>query len=551
MFEDSFRFVIKKNLKQSVLLAVSLTLIALMSVASSTVLMKIIDDVLPQQNMSVLLKAVAVFIVIALMQGVVSYLSSLANSALLLRSTNGLKVEMLQKILRKDGKYFAANSRGEIYNSIENDSSRFSAFVISNFSSVFMTIVSLLVAIVYLGILDWKLVLLILALQPTSLLFQAMMRPKIIRISEKVRAFTSEYDTLTQEIVEDPSELILSGHVQSLISRFKEKTETAVRLGMKSTVIQMMSANIGQFLNSMTLCAVIAYSGWSIIRGSMGIGEMIIFVTYSQRIVDSIENLLNFSIDVSDITPIHRKIHALMYSEEREKQQEPAVSAEPVIETKQLNFAYDDRSRAIFNNFTYQFCYGKHYGIVGKTGSGKSTLARLIYGLWEPDQGSVTVDGISAGEIAYTDMDQIVTYISSSPLILNDTVRNNLTMFDSSVSDEQIWNVLRKMRLDDVIRESENKLDTKIGESGLRLSAGQRQRLVLARGMLSGKRIIILDEPTSALDTETAKHVTDEIYNTFADRTLIIITHDPKILDRCHAVLRIEDGTVSEISRTK
>ena len=223
MFEDSFRFVIKKNLKQSVLLAVSLTLIALMSVASSTVLMKIIDDVLPQQNMSVLLKAVAVFIVIALMQGVVSYLSSLANSALLLRSTNGLKVEMLQKILRKDGKYFAANSRGEIYNSIENDSSRFSAFVISNFSSVFMTIVSLLVAIVYLGILDWKLVLLILALQPTSLLFQAMMRPKIIRISEKVRAFTSEYDTLTQEIVEDPSELILSGHVQSLISRFLQQ----------------------------------------------------------------------------------------------------------------------------------------------------------------------------------------------------------------------------------------------------------------------------------------------------------------------------------------
>lgn len=546
MFEDALNLVIKKNRKRTVQLSLLLTAISLSAVASSTLLMQIIDKVLPARNANLLIKAVALYIVFAVLQSVLSYSCGMANTRLMQESSGTLKLDLLRIIFRKDGAYFAENSRGEIYNSIESDSSRFCSFVISNFSSVFMTIIGLLVSVVYLGILEWRLLLVILLLQPSVLLFQTFMRPHIIRISKKTREFSAEYDTLSQEIVSDPSELILSGHSQKMIQNYKSKTLHMIQLSLKSSAIGLFSANTGEFLNAITLCSVIGYSGWSIMKGSMSVGEMIVFITYSQKVVDSIQKLLDFSIDVSDITPIHQKISALIHTEPARKRKNPEISKEPVIEAKRLDFSYDDGKTVIFSDFSYRFAYGKNYGIIGKTGSGKSTIARLIYGLWKPQDGSITIDGIPSSEIAYSDIDEIVTYISAVPLIINDTLRNNLTMFDPDITDDQIWNALEKMQLADFFRNAECELDTQIGESGLRLSAGQRQRIALARGILSGKKIMILDEPTSALDNDTAHHVIDELYDCFSDKTLIMITHNPDILNRCDAVLRIADGNVSE-----
>ncbi|MBP0988147.1 MAG: ABC transporter ATP-binding protein [Oscillospiraceae bacterium] len=546
MFEDAYRLVIKRNLRRTVQLALLLTLISLGSVAASALLMKIIDDVVPSCSGALLLRTVLLYVAISVLQSIVSYCCGMANTRLLLESSNALKFDLLHCIFRRDGAYFAANSRGEIYNSIENDSSKFCAFVISNFSTVFMTITSLLISLVYLGILEWKLLVLILLLQPTVLIFQAVMRPRIIRISEKSRAFSAEYDTLSQEIVSDPAELILSGQAQKMMRNYKNKTAHLIKLGIESSAIELFSANTGEFLNAITLCCVIGYSGWSIIKGTMSIGELIVFINYSQKIVDNIGKLLDFSIDVSGITPVYRKISTLIHAELPEKQQNPAISETPVLEAAHLDFSYDDGKTMIFSDFSYRFRFGGSYGIIGKTGAGKSTVARLIYGLWAPQNGSLTVDGIPCCEIAYPDMDKTVTYVSSSPLILNDTLRSNLTMFDPEITDEQIWTALRKMQLAEFFRQTEHQLDTRIGESGLRLSAGQRQRIALARSLLSGRKIIILDEPTAALDAETAQHVSDVLYDSFSDRTLIIITHNQDILHRCDAVLRIENGTVSE-----
>lgn len=131
--------------------------------------------------------------------------------------------------------------------------------------------------------------------------------------------------------------------------------------------------------------------------------------------------------------------------------------------------------------------------------------------------------------------------------MVNDTIYNNITMYDSTFSEEYIWACLQKVQLADEIQAMPKGIETLIGDNGVTLSSGQKQRLCLARAMILGKAIIILDEPTSAVDALTANIVAKAIYEIFKGRLLIIISHDESILQECDIRLKLENGNLTEI----
>lgn len=221
-------------------------------------------------------------------------------------------------------------------------------------------------------------------------------------------------------------------------------------------------------------------------------------------------------------------------------------SETPEICVEAVDFSYDSKVK-IYNNFDYVFHYGKKYGIIGKTGEGKSTIVKLLFGLWSPDSGRITIDERDCSELEYDDLSSIITYVSSTPIIIHDTLYNNLTMYDKNISEDMIWEVLKKVELEELFSDNEDKLNTIIGDNGITLSSGQRQRLSLARTMLIGRRIIILDEPTSALDEATTELITKLLYEEFNDKTLIIISHNKSVLKNCDRILKIEKGKVMEV----
>ncbi|MDD6345420.1 MAG: ABC transporter ATP-binding protein [Oscillospiraceae bacterium] len=490
------------------------------------------DDILPSAVLKRVIYAVLCYILIAMMQSVISYFCSVQSTMLMLESSNNLKLKLIKKIFIRTGDFFTQNSRGELYQNVESDSAQFCEFVINNIISIFVTIVNLLVAIVFLLFLDWKLMLIILAVQPIIFIFQMLMTPEIIRISKKTRDISADYVTLSQEVLSNPIELILSGYKENMVSRLVQVMRKYLDITRQSVVINMFSANAGEFLSSITLCAVIAYSGINIISGNMSVGELVVFITYAQKIVSGISSLVDFSIDMSEIEPIYDRIKEQLSYEPPEKLENPVFSETPEICVEAVDFSYDSKVK-IYNNFDYVFHYGKKY--------------ELLFGLWSPDSGRITIDERDCSELEYDDLSSIITYVSSTPIIIHDTLYNNLTMYDKNISEDMIWEVLKKVELEELFSDNEDKLNTIIGDNGITLSSGQRQRLSLARTMLIGRRIIILDEPTSALDEATTELITKLLYEEFNDKTLIIISHNKSVLKNCDRILKIEKGKVMEV----
>lgn len=288
MFKYAYDNIIKENKKSLLMVGFLMLMTSLISVASSTLLMKIIDDILPSAVLKRVIYAVLCYVLIAMMQSVISYFCSVQSSMLMLESSNNLKLKLIKKIFIRTGDFFTQNSRGELYQNVESDSAQFCEFVINNIISIFVTIVNLLVAIVFLLFLDWKLMLIILAVQPIIFIFQMLMTPKIIKISKKTRDISADYVTLSQEVLSNPIELILSGYKENMVSRLVQVMRKYLDITRQSVVINMFSANAGEFLSSITLCAVIAYSGINIISGNMSVGELVVFITYARKIVSGI-----------------------------------------------------------------------------------------------------------------------------------------------------------------------------------------------------------------------------------------------------------------------
>ena len=213
------------------------------------------------------------------------------------------------------------------------------------------------------------------------------------------------------------------------------------------------------------------------------------------------------------------------------------------IELKNVSFGYDDNQ--VINDLSLAIDPGTSIALVGESGSGKSTIIKLLMGLIKPDDGKVLVDGIDLGKVSLNSYYDHVSYVSQEVPIFDGTLRENL-VFDKNVSDEEIIEVLKLVSLEQFYLKLQNGLDTELGEKGIKLSGGEKQRVALARLFFEDTKIIILDEATSALDNITEKKVMNSIFEKLSNRTVIMIAHRLESIKDVDEVLVLKDGEIVE-----
>lgn len=213
------------------------------------------------------------------------------------------------------------------------------------------------------------------------------------------------------------------------------------------------------------------------------------------------------------------------------------------IELKNISFGYDDNQ--VINDLSLAIDPGTSIALVGESGSGKSTIIKLLMGLIKPDDGKVLVDGIDLGKVSLNSYYDHVSYVSQEVPIFDGTLRENL-VFDKNVSDEEIIEVLKLVSLEQFYLKLQNGLDTELGEKGIKLSGGEKQRVALARLFFEDTKIIILDEATSALDNITEKKVMNSIFEKLSNRTVIMIAHRLESIKDVDEVLVLKDGEIVE-----
>lgn len=216
--------------------------------------------------------------------------------------------------------------------------------------------------------------------------------------------------------------------------------------------------------------------------------------------------------------------------------------AEPYeIQVKDLHYTYPHTKRPVLRGIDLTIKPGEKLAILGKSGAGKSTLAALLRGDRVPTSGAVTLNSVATSQFG----DQIADYIgviNQQPYLFNTTIANNIRLGNEDASDDQVWEVLKRVGLAPMVKALPHGIETKVDEAGLRFSGGERHRLALARILLKDTPVVLLDEPTVGLDPITEQAVIDTILNQLAGKTLIWITHHLQGIERFDQVIFIEDG---------
>lgn len=224
-----------------------------------------------------------------------------------------------------------------------------------------------------------------------------------------------------------------------------------------------------------------------------------------------------------------------------------SFSFEKTIEFSDISFAYDREEGTIFDHASFSIKKGESIGIVGASGAGKTTAMDIILGLLKPDNGCILVDGRNIEDNINGWLSHLA-YIPQSIFLIDDTVKANVAFgaADEEIDEELVWRVLKEAKMDDYIYKLPKKLETRVGEQGIRLSGGQRQRIGIARALYSGPDVIFLDEATSALDGETERAIMESIDSLKGRITMIIIAHRLSTISNCDRIYRVNKGKVFE-----
>lgn len=537
-------------LRLLVLLAVIIAT-ALIGVANPFLLKAVIDDALPHDNDRLLVGAVAGMIGLAVIGAVAgvwqTWLANLIGQAVM----HDLRVKVFANVQRQSMNFFKHTKTGEIQSRLVNDIAGLQTVFTSTATSIatnFTTAVAKAVAMVAL---DWRLSVVSMIILPPA--FWVTRKVALLRrdITAERQRLLAQMNTEVVESMGVNGALLTKtlGIAEERAERFSRASQDLVGLDLRTQLAGRWRMGVMSVL--FAAMPAIIYLAAGLGPSGMTLGTVVAFTTLQTQIFRPVMGLLNIGVDwVASLALMSRVFGYLDLVPEVAEPSEPIYldpkQARGEVRFTKVGYRYPDAETNVLTDINLVVSPGRSLGIVGATGSGKSTLASMISRLCDPITGEITIDGIDLRRIASTNLAELVGVVSQETWLGHDTLRNNLLMAKPDASDEELWRVLRVARMDQVVTELPEGLDTMVGARGHRFSGGERQRVAVARTLLRNPRILVLDEATSALDSGTERDVQAALDELVTGRTTITIAHRLSAIRHADEIIVMVHGRIVE-----
>lgn len=511
-------------------------------------LMKIIDEGIIKLDISSLFYNILCFIGIIISQNICEFFSTYIYSVIGKKFIFGLKIRLIHYVENMSGDFLTNTDASEIFTIFDDDIDNIENLASKMIFTFLSDICIAIVMCVYLGMLQPELFLAVLVIQPIMFVVQKKINKSSNNLSFEVRRSLGE---IIKEVQEYFMSMIQYIKLNAKAVFWKQYEKSGMEYTQKCIKLDMAyckSAVLGSLLSGGVACIIFGYGGYKVILGELTIGGLITFNQYSQKLFQPVVEIAQNSTHLKRILVSVDKVFNLLDQENKIIPLEPVY--DQFVQTgdiyfKKIGFHYIE-GKEIFNQLECHFLQNTFNGIVGKSGEGKTTLINLLFRLWDVQTGTIEIDGINIRNYNITKLRESISIVSQDVFLLNDTILNNLTLLDTSISIERIIEITKRVGLYEMIINSPKGFDTVVGDNGIKLSGGQKQRVSIARVLLKNTPIVIFDEATAALDNESQENIINLIFKLLKNRTVIIIAHRLNAVKKCDNIFVINKGKVIE-----
>ena len=301
------------------------------------------------------------------------------------------------------------------------------------------------------------------------------------------------------------------------------------------------------FLRMTGYVLVLAFGGRAVMEGKLTLGDFTKFLLFLSLFYEPIDRLNSLNQMILSGRAAADRVFEILDSEEELNSIAGASLPKRLaghVHFEKVSFAYQDQPT--LHGITLDAQPGQTIALVGSTGAGKTTVLSLLARFYEATTGTITVDGIDIATLAKPSLREHFAYVTQEPFLFNGTVRENLQLAKREASDEELWNSLGAAHADRFVRELPEGLDTNVGERGVKLSGGEKQRLSIARALLKNAPILLLDEATASVDSETERQIQNALDRLMQNRTAFVIAHRLSTIQNADCIYVLEKGRVIE-----
>ncbi len=499
------------------------------------------DGALIGKSLSTLVRVVVLFAGVTIASFLVNVVSGLRYTRVSADILFDMRLELYRHLQRLSPRFYARTRLGDVMSRINNDVGEIQRIAAETALAWVGNVLFLAGTVVMLAWLDVRLFLVTASATPLGIWALVHYRTRLEGEIATLRQRSADIGSFLIETLQAVKLVVTSNAQAREVARFGERNKAFVDALMSMQLLTYLSGGLPGLILSAGTGAVFVYGGLRVINGSITVGTFVAFMAYQMRFLPPLQALMGMYANLATVRVSLRRVSQIL-DEPIEIQESaaalslPAVRGDVEFDDVTLSF---DRGGPVLEHLSFAVRAGEVLAIVGPSGSGKSTIADLLLRLLDPDSGVVRIDGRDLRTVRLEDLRRRVALVDQEPTMLHATIGENIRYARPDASDAEVREAARQAAIDRFVEGLPQKYDTVVGERGMALSAGERQRIAMARAFLTDPSILILDEPTAALDPATEGQVADGYEAVMRGRTVIVITHRAELARRADRIVSI------------